>query len=258
MKVLTEKQVERFVDDGFVKVEGAFSAELAARAREILWRQMGLSPDDPAGWTEPVRWANDFTGQGPFGEAMASPRLCAAFGQIVGAGRWRPRITWGNIPVRFPRLPPANDTGWHIDAGFGGDDGTWRANLASDGRALLVLGLFSDTGPDDAPTRVRVGSHLDVPPILAAAGKEGVDVFAAAEEIERASRHRPEVLATGGAGDVYLCHPFLVHAAQGHRGTRVRFLAQPPLEPAAPLDPGRPAADLSPVERAIRRSLRVE
>jgi hypothetical protein len=30
--------------------------------------------------------------------------------------------------------------------------------------------LFSDVGEDDAPTRIRVGSHLDVPAALAAAG----------------------------------------------------------------------------------------
>jgi hypothetical protein len=32
-------------------------------------------------------------------------------------------------------------------------------------------------------------------------------------------------------GTVYLCHPFLVHAAQIHRGSQPRFMAQPPLLP---------------------------
>lgn len=68
--------------------------------------------------------------------------------------------------------------------------------------------------------------------------------------------HRPQVLATGEAGTVYLCHPFLVHAAQPHRGTRPRFLAQPPLLPAEPLRLEREHGDHSPVERAIRGALR--
>ena len=46
-----------------------------------------------------------------------------------------------------------------------------------------------------------------------------------------------EVFATGSPGTVYLCHPFLVHAAQRHRGSRVKFMAQPPLLPAKPLEP---------------------
>jgi hypothetical protein len=50
------------------------------------------------------------------------------------------------------------------------------------------------------------------------------------------SAGRPDVQATGEAGAVYLRHPFLVHAAQIHRGTRPRFLAQPPLLPRSPTE----------------------
>jgi len=64
-----------------------------------------------------------------------------------------------------------------------------------------------------------------------------------------ATGHRPLAHATGRAGDVYLCHPFLVHAAQEHHGTRPRFMAQPPLAPAGPLP------DSSPVRVAIGRGL---
>jgi hypothetical protein len=52
---------------------------------------------------------------------------------------------------------------------------------------------------------------------------------------------------------VYLCHPFLVHGAQPHRGRRPRFLAQPPL---LPVDPdNRPHGNPNPVERATARAL---
>ena len=47
-------------------------------------------------------------------------------------------------------------------------------NLSSRERALLMLFLFSDVGPDDAPTRIRVGSHLDVPRVLEPAGEAGL------------------------------------------------------------------------------------
>lgn len=63
-----------------------------------------------------------------------------------------------------------------------------------------------------------------------------------------ASAERPVVLATGQPGDVYLCHPFLVHAAQLHDGNRARLISQPAIEPSRPwlLDPSGP-----PAERAI-------
>ena len=48
-----------------------------------------------------------------------------------------------------------------------------------------------------------------------------------------ASKHRPVTLATGRAGDVFLCRPFLVHAAQPHHGRHPRFMAQPPLDPSS-------------------------
>lgn len=38
----------------------------------------------------------------------------------------------------------------------------------------------------------------------------------------------PVDIATGRAGDVYVCHPLLVHAASyPHRGTQARFIEQP-------------------------------
>jgi hypothetical protein len=69
------------------------------------------------------------------------------------------------------------------------------------------------------------------------------------------SPDRPLAHATGQAGDVYLCHPFLIHAAQPHRGTVPRFMAQPPLIPVGELDLDRPDGHHSPVERAVLRGL---
>jgi hypothetical protein len=73
--------------------------------------------------------------------------------------------------------------------------------------------------------------------------------------LDRVGVERPETLATGEAGTVYLCHPFLVHAAQRHQGTTPRFMAQPPLHPAEPIQLERLDGNYSPVEIAIRRAL---
>ena len=130
--------------------------------------------------------------------------------------------------------------------------GGYQLNIRSRGRALLMLFLFSDVGPDDAPTRVRTGSHHDAGRLLAPYGENGAEFFAFAREAVPATEHRPEVAATGAAGDVYLCHPFLVHSAQPHRGATPRFMAQPPLLPRGELDLEHPA---SPVERAVHHAL---
>lgn len=252
---LAPVQIEQFVTDGFVRIDGAFPRTLADEARAVLWQATGCSPDDPASWTQPVIRLGMFT-QAPFVEAANTARLHAAFDLLVGRGRWRRPAAMGTFPVRFPSTADPGDAGWHIDVSFGGDPAdfmSWRANIHSRGRALLMLFLFSDVGEHDAPTRIRVGSHADIARQLAPAGEDGRSLGELAAGGFATSAHRTVVAATGEAGTVYLCHPFLVHAAQPHRGRRPRFLAQPPLLPADP--DNRPRRELNAVEQATARAL---
>jgi hypothetical protein len=250
MDGLTADQVERFTADGFVRLDGAFPREVAESGRALLWERTGCDPHDRRTWTRPVVRLGGYHDE-PFRTAATTAALHAAFDQLVGAGRWTPLGGLGTWPVRFPHAEEPGDDGWHVEASIPVGDGI-GLNARSDGRALLLLFLFSDVGPDDAPTRVRVGSHLDIAPLLAPYGDAGAEFFAFAPEAVAATEHRPVAHVTGRAGDVYLCHPFLVHAAQPHRGTEPRFMAQPPLLPVGRFDPLRP---LSPVERVMRLSL---
>ena len=162
----------------------------------------------------------------------------------------------GSIPVRFPSEDDPGDAGWHIESSYE-VDGQWRVNVRSRARGLLALYLLTDVETNGAPTRVRPGSHLDVPAILAPAGEHGLDWSQAARQAAEASAHRPTALATGQAGDVYLCHPFLVHAASWpHRGRSPRMIAQPgvALHGEYPLS-ASPGSRPSPAERAILDSL---
>ena len=51
---LTSRQVQNFIDDGFVKIEKAFIPELARQCRSELRADIGLSPDEPESWIQPV------------------------------------------------------------------------------------------------------------------------------------------------------------------------------------------------------------
>lgn len=257
--VLSGAEIEQFIREGFVRIDGAFSSELATAAREILWRDCGCDPDDTSTWTKPVIRLWDYADE-PFRKAANTPVLHAAFDALVGEGRWVPRESLGTFPIRFPHPDDPGDTGWHVDASFAPDEPTesylqWRANVRSKGRALLMLFLFSDVKEEDAPTRIRIGSHLDVARALAPAGEKGMSIVEISALAEPATRNLPETLATGEAGTVYLCHPLLLHAAQPHRGTTPKFMAQPPLYPKADFNLERADADYSPVERAIRMAL---
>lgn len=253
MNAFGESQVEQFIANGFVRLDHAFPREMADQGCDLLWRDTGCDPQDPLTWTQPVIRLGDY-GQEPFRTAVNMPRLRSAFDALVGAGRWLPRSSLGTFPIRFPSSNDPGDAGWHAEASFVGDDGSWRVNVTSHGRALLMLFLFSDVGEEDAPTRIRVGSHLDVPRLLQPFGDAGLSFLELAEKLDVTSSRRL-ALATGDAGTVYLCHPFLIHAAQPHHGSRPRFMAQPPLHSAEPFQLHRDDGTYSPVEIAIRHGL---
>lgn len=249
---LSEAEVTAFIENGFVRIDNVFSKDVAAAARAILWRDLDCDPDDPTTWTKPVVRLQGYADE-PFRVAVNAPILLRAFDQLVGKRQWQPRNSLGGFPIRFPGDSDPGDTGWHNDASFAGDDGSWRLNINSKDRALLMLFLFSDVGERDAPTRILVGSHLDVPPLLLPYGEAGLSFMELAAMFKPESLSRKMVLATGQAGTVYLCHPFLIHAAQRHTGTMPRFLAQPPLIGEVMYD--RADKQYTPVEQAIRVGL---
>ncbi|WP_245814494.1 phytanoyl-CoA dioxygenase family protein [Cystobacter ferrugineus] len=255
---LSDAQVEQFIREGFVRIDEAFPRELAEEGLAILWRETGCDPNAPSTWTRPVIRLGGYA-QAPFAQAVNTPVLHAAFDQLVGKGRWAPRFSLGTFPVRFPSPEDPGDAGWHVDASFPGEDPndffSYRINVHSRERALLMLFLFSDVGEHDAPTRIRRGSHLDVARLLGPAGEAGMTFMELAGKLD-VTATRPEALATGSAGTVYLCHPFLVHAAQPHRGTTPRFMAQPPLHLTEPFRLEREDGGYSPVEFAIKQGLR--
>ena len=260
MNPLNDNQIQQFINDGYIALHQAFSEEIAEEARAILWKDTGCDPHDPTTWTQPVIRLGKYA-QEPFRKAANTPLLQAAFDQLVGIGGWLPRFSLGTFPIRFPSDTAPNDTGWHVDAGFAGENPydyfSWRINVHSKGRALLMLFLFSDVEEADAPTRIRVGSHLEVARLLAPAGEAGVSFMELAQQSD-VTASCTEVSATGKAGTVYLCHPFLVHAAQAHRGTRPKFMAQPPLLTAKDFQLSPPDANYNPVEKAIIKGINGE
>jgi hypothetical protein len=245
-----------FERDGFVAVRGAFDDEVARGCREAVAADVavaGVLVDEPTTWRPLVRVMSP---TGPASLAAAtSPKLLEAYDELIGPGRWTlPTQVQGTTIARFPSEDYPGEVGWHVDGTFW--NGTeFAAELTSKGRGLLGLVLFTDVGDDDAPTRLAVGSHLFVPPVLQAAGEAGLGGGEVVAHLEPSVTCRQVVHATGRAGDVFLCHPFLVHTATWpHRGTGPRLVAQP----AVHTDEGfvLDGSDPSPVARAIVAGLK--
>lgn len=256
MNLSSGNYLEQFLEKGYLKIENAFPRETADDCRKILWKATGVNPDDRATWKQPVIRVGEMFDK-PFGDAANSPALQAAYDALVGKNNWYRRNSLGSFPIRFPIDDPAPDTGWHVDASFPGDDPkdylSWRINIFSTGRGLLMLFLFSDVSEKDAPTRILEGSHLNVARMLAPYDARGLSFMELAGKLDSIPPHH-EALATGEAGTVYLCHPFIVHAAQDHRGNEPKFMAQPPLltKKDFSIDP---VSASTPVELAIVKAL---
>lgn len=258
MEHLTKEQINDFIKDGFIKIENAFPTKVADECRAILWKATQCDPDNSDTWTQPIIRIGEL-GLEPFRKAANTTILHDAFDQLVGKDNWLPKLTLGSFPIRFPSKEPANDTGWHVDASFAGEDANnyleWRINVHSKGRGLLMLFLFSDVTEQDAPTIIKIGSHFDVAKILEPEAQKGLSFMELAQHL--GTIEKEEILATGKAGTVYLCHPFIVHAAQNHHGTNPKFMAQPALFTKNDFDISKTDDELCPVEKAILMAIKM-
>jgi len=252
-----EERIDDFCADGFLVVRGAVAPDVVLACVNTIekeLRERAVDPRDPATWTEPV--VRFPCPEGPaFSVAGRSPALAEVYNALLGPGRWVQRDgVGGTLPVRFPSKRDPGDAGWHIDGSYD-VEGKWWVNVHSRGRGLLALFLFTDVGDVDAPTEILVGSHLDVPRVLAPFGSRGVFYGDVAGDLPASTFQRPRARAIGRAGDVYVCHPFLVHRATWpHLGSRPRMVAQPEIGHHEPFAL-RAGSKVCAVERAILRGL---
>lgn len=256
-EILNRDEIEHFIFNGFIRIDHAFSQEIADAVMNILWKDLPCDRNDPNTWTEPVIRLGMYP-QEIFVESINSERMHRIFDQLIGQDRWIPCRSVGTFPVRFPSTILPNDTGKHVDVSFPGSDPNnyfeWRSNVKSKGRALLMLILYSDVSEKDAPTVIYEGSHMDIARLLSKEGEHGLSFMEIAGKIDKLPK-RKEVYATGKAGTIYLCHPFLIHSAQPHTGTNPKFMAQPPLLLKEELTISEYSEELFPVEEAIRIAL---
>ena len=236
--------VDAFLANGFVRVRG-IPADRIGACHEVLLAAAtaGRSPGSPVAR---LRWPRTDLFRG----VAASPTLIAAYDELIGVGRWTmPDLTGGTLVARFPSDAVPSDAGWHIEGNWS-NGAEYCTNVYSTGRGLFALFLFSDVTLDDAPMGMLPGSHLLVPDMLAPHGSVGMGGNTLIRSMDPRVLCRQASYATGDAGDVYLCHPFLIHTGTWpHRGKSVRLAANLKIEAEAGfvLD----GSDPSPVARAI-------
>jgi hypothetical protein len=220
---------------------------MEARVWSWLERRYGVRRDAPATWAVPKPTGmQGLKSQEVFAPIGGAP-LRAALDALVGAGRWAEPRDWGSFLVTFPSAEP-----WHVPSRVWHTDFEYRGPAAPP-RGALVFAYLSDAPPAAGATLVVEGSHRVIEAFVAtraSAGREKMKVTRSAllasdpwlrelagsePALDRSERlMRPGAVVAGvsvrvveltaEAGDVVICHPWMLHCGAPNAGAAPRLM----------------------------------
>ncbi|MBM7784946.1 phytanoyl-CoA dioxygenase family protein [Tenggerimyces flavus] len=152
--MLTDAQRSEFDRTGIVKLQGVFSADDAARMREVVWSELGdlygMRADDPSTWNGDQYLSGlKRTKKHSAFDAILGPALEEALDDVLGPGWERPKHQ-GQVLVTMPdsaewRVPHQQ---WHTDVAFEGHP-----------RGVKHWAFFDKVEPGGGGTVQLAGSH---------------------------------------------------------------------------------------------------
>jgi hypothetical protein len=256
MTILTQADIDQFLSRGFIKLTGCFSREAATELTDPIYSRLGYDRDDRSTWSKgrvhmPGRQYFPIKSFAP--EAwQAMCELCGGEDRVVQPAHWGDSfiVNFNDGADRKWQAPTPSAKGWHKDGDF------FMHFLDSPEQALLTVVLWSEVVPRGGATFLACDSVPHVARYLAA-HTGGVNPV----EFPTQSFVDPCVdfiEATGQVGDVFLMHPYMVHASSFNHSQLVRVITNPPIALKEPMRFKRDnPADYSVVERAVLRGLGV-
>ena len=227
--MLTAEELETFERDGIVKVPAAFSADDAARMRDVLWselaRRHGMERDDRSTWTNLRPTGLKTTKTHRVADAILGSRLRSVLDGLLG--EWSEPPHQGQVLVTMPEGTPWSvpHRQWHTDLGF---------DLPPDELvAVKVWALLGDLEPGGGGTPQVAGSHRVIARYLTTTDER--EFKAVRDQVLRSDPWFRELTSadrgvdpmteadldglpvrvvelTGRAGDVYVTHPWILHS----------------------------------------------
>ncbi len=270
-RVLTEMQVQSFLDKGYLVVPDCLDKNIANRWIDEAYQRLGYDPNDPSSWEIDIIWM-DHQNQMPV--RKLAPKAWDAILDVVGGEeRLEQQVMeieskhfttinsyeWSDAFIANfhrgadqPWQPPsANVGGWHKDGSY------FRHFLDSREQALLTIVLWSDMlhqggGTFVSPDSVRVMARhlLEHPEGLLPRDLDTKTLIQQCHDFEE---------ITGNAGDFVILHPFILHASSQNTIRKPRFMTNPPIVLKEPMNLNRAdAEDFSLLERATLHYLGLE
>lgn len=116
--------------------------------------------------------------------------------------------------------------------------------------------LWQDVGSSDSPTLLVPGSHRAVAKLIACFEPDGISGADIVSRVHTELTVDAVTEATGAAGDVFVCHPFLAHTINPAGPSAPRLISNVAVHGSKPLTLTGSLSDLTPVETAIAQALR--
>jgi hypothetical protein len=231
-----------------------------------MWARLGYDEREPSSWAQPIVHMPSVN---HLDVREFAPRAWDAVCDLVGGAEriseeqpylWSDGFIvnlWKDADLPWEGASAASP-GWHKDGDF------FRHFLDSPEQGLLTLVLWSDVEHQGGATFVAADSVAPVARFLAdnpqgvyplrpAEGEDGDPDAVLIPYDDLIARCDDFVEATGEVGDVYLLHPYVLHAKSPNIRRKLRVITNPPLTLAEPMRFDR--TDLSLVERAVLRAL---
>jgi len=266
---LTDAQKEQFLSRGFVVIKNAFSREQAKPYLDTLWPRLVMKEDDRS------TWHKAFLQLPPTRKIKLqefAPQAWGAMLEILGGEDrlwhcgWADhfRVNLGNEDDPQNWKTPAEaaalaynwknpSAGWHADGGW------YVRFLDSFEVGLQTLAVWSDSQPRGGGTFVACDSVGPVARLLAE-HPEGLRSGGFGSDLSKLlDQCKDFVEVTGEVGDVYLIHPFILHAGSRNALRIPRIITNTHARLSQPLKFNREnPEDFSLVEKAILRGLGVD
>jgi len=261
-QVLTDEDVEHFMEKGYVVLHNCFTQEQADANMRDMWIRLNRDPNDKSTWT-PSRVHLPTLRTYPVKEF--SPKAWGAICDLLGgeerinsgAAVWNDAfiLNFGTPEEEGKIVHPKDLTQWHADGDF------FLHFLDSPEQALLVTPVWTKIVKNGGGTFIAPGSiepiarWLDAHPegVTPGLGNEGTK-FHFLERLQEAGDEFVEL--TGDVGDVVLMHPLMMHSVSKNARRDLRVITNPPVSVKEPFNFNRENPDdLSLVELKTLKSI---
>lgn len=262
---ISRDEARQFVEQGYLRIRGAFPRSIAEAVVEQAWaeleRDYDVQRDNPASWDKPFMHHRKGQMHGyvrtrptdlRFNLREQAPRAFKAQADAVGGAARLPdegrQLAWSDATVanlgvhgRVGEAPQPQLGGWHKDGWH------FRHFLNSPEQGLLTVPIYSDIAPGGGGTQVAADSIAAVARLLAAQ-PQGLHP----DSVQGAGYLIPGLVEqcgafkelTGEAGDMVILHPFMLHRACTNPSSRPRFIANAALVLAEPMCFARAPAEV--------------